>query len=213
MGDEDHRAAILLPQPQQFVLHQVAGVDVQRRERLVHQDHLRLDDQRLRHLHALALAAGQLVRVAVLEARQADLGQPGIGFGLALGFRHATEAQTQFDVLVGGLPWQQCILLEQIADRFLHAADLVAIDGDIAGRRRQQTRHGIEDGALAAAGGADDGKELAVAHLDVVIAHGGEFAEGHGHLVDGDHGLCRLQLRRAVELAHGGIEGHGVTSA
>jgi len=74
-------------------------------------------------------------------------------------------------------------------------------------------RHGIEDGALAAAGRADDGKELAVTHLDVDITHGGEFAEGHGHLVEGDHGLCRLQLRRAVELAHGGIEGHGVTSA
>src|SRR5918994_1211968 len=55
--DHHHRAALLLPEREQLVLHQVAGVYVERREGLVHQDHLRAGNQRLRHLNTLALAA------------------------------------------------------------------------------------------------------------------------------------------------------------
>src|SRR5712672_2681433 len=40
MGDEDHREADLLPQSDQLLLHLAAGERVERRERLVHQQHL-----------------------------------------------------------------------------------------------------------------------------------------------------------------------------
>ena len=57
---------------QQLVLHQLAGLHVERAEGLVHQQDLGLVDQRLGHRDALAHAAGELVRVAVLEAGQPD---------------------------------------------------------------------------------------------------------------------------------------------
>ena len=47
-------------------------VRVERGERLVEQHHGRLDGQRPGQRHPLLLAAGQLVRVALAEAGQAD---------------------------------------------------------------------------------------------------------------------------------------------
>ena len=64
------------PQLEQLVLHQLARLDVERRERLVHQQDLRVEDQHLRERDALPHSARQLVRVAVLEAREADARQP-----------------------------------------------------------------------------------------------------------------------------------------
>ena len=64
------------PQLEQLVLHQLARLDVERGERLVHQQDLRIEDQHLRQRHALAHAARELVRIAVLEAREADARQP-----------------------------------------------------------------------------------------------------------------------------------------
>jgi hypothetical protein len=49
------------------------------RERLVHQDDVGVEHQRLRQRRALAHAARQLVRIAVAEAREPDAGQPLLG--------------------------------------------------------------------------------------------------------------------------------------
>jgi hypothetical protein len=65
-----------VPQVQHFVFHQLAGLDVERREGFVHQDDVRVQDQRLRQRHALAHAARELVRIAVAEALQAHARQP-----------------------------------------------------------------------------------------------------------------------------------------
>ena len=52
-------------------LHLLAQLQVERAERLVEQQHLRLADQRARQRHALALAARQLRRPALADARPA----------------------------------------------------------------------------------------------------------------------------------------------
>ena len=64
------------PQLEQLVFHQLARLDVERGERLVHQQDLRVEDQHLRERDALAHAAGELVRIAVLEAGEADAREP-----------------------------------------------------------------------------------------------------------------------------------------
>ena len=56
----------------QLALHGGAGLGVQRGERLVHQQHLRLVGQHARDLDALLHAAGQLGRILVLLAAQPD---------------------------------------------------------------------------------------------------------------------------------------------
>ena len=70
VGDE-HRgvagAVVDLAQPFAQLL---ADLRVERAERLVEQQHARLDGQRPRQRHALPLAARELLRIALLEARQ-----------------------------------------------------------------------------------------------------------------------------------------------
>ena len=56
----------------QLLLHQLAGLRVERGERLVHQQHFRVHDQRAREVHALLHAAGEFVRIVMLETREAD---------------------------------------------------------------------------------------------------------------------------------------------
>ena len=75
VGDEDGGVAgavVDLAQPAaQFAAH----LRVERAERLVEQQHARLDGQRAGQRHALALAAGQLRRIALLQARTAARGR------------------------------------------------------------------------------------------------------------------------------------------
>ncbi len=60
VGDEDRRHVDLLVQPAQPFAQLAAHLRVERAERLVEQQHLRLDRQRARQRHALQLAARQL---------------------------------------------------------------------------------------------------------------------------------------------------------
>ena len=60
------------PDPQQLGLHELAGLGVERGERLVHEQQLRVDGERPGQVGALLHAARQLVGVLVLEARQPD---------------------------------------------------------------------------------------------------------------------------------------------
>ena len=61
VGHEQNCAGGLLPDPQQKVLHLVAGLRVESAEGLVHQDDLRADGQRAGDGHALLHAAGERV--------------------------------------------------------------------------------------------------------------------------------------------------------
>ena len=71
----------------QLELGLAAQLLVERRERLVEQQHARPLDQRARERHPLALAAGELVRLAPLEAFELDqrqhLGDARRDLGLA----------------------------------------------------------------------------------------------------------------------------------
>ena len=69
--DQDGRDVDLVVQPPQPLAQLGADLGVERAERLVEQQHLRLDRQRARQRHALALAARELVRVALRGSRRA----------------------------------------------------------------------------------------------------------------------------------------------
>src|SRR5690606_17399956 len=45
MGDEDHRLALDVPDPQELCLHDLPGLGVHRRERLVHEENLGVDGE------------------------------------------------------------------------------------------------------------------------------------------------------------------------
>ena len=70
MGDHDERDADLLLQLRQLEAHGLAQLGVERRERLVEQEDLRLFHQRAGERDALALAARQLIRHARAEVAE-----------------------------------------------------------------------------------------------------------------------------------------------
>ena len=59
------------PDLQQFGLHELARLRVQRGERFVHQQHRRIGRQRAGQIHALLHAAGKLGWIVLLESDQA----------------------------------------------------------------------------------------------------------------------------------------------
>ena len=92
MGDEDDGLLQVAPQLQQVVVEPKARDLVERRERLVHQQNVRIGDERARqrdpHLHA----AGQFARIAVGEFGEADVRQRFQDLRVGLRRRHAAPA-------------------------------------------------------------------------------------------------------------------------
>ena len=68
VGDQHGGDVHLVVQPAQPGPQILANLGVQRTERLVEQQHLRIDRERARQRHALTLPAGELVGIAGLKA-------------------------------------------------------------------------------------------------------------------------------------------------
>src|SRR5579872_4364095 len=68
VGDEQHRLAVGAPEFEQEIAHDLAGLGIERSERLVHQENFGVADQDLRKPDALALAAREHVRIAKAES-------------------------------------------------------------------------------------------------------------------------------------------------
>ena len=75
VGDDHEGDADLVLQAHQLELHLLAQLLVERRERLVEQQHLGPLDQGAGQRDALALAAGELLGLARLQAVKADHGE------------------------------------------------------------------------------------------------------------------------------------------
>ena len=170
VGDEHDRGPGALPDPLELVVEDVAGHGVEGAERLVHEQHVGVLGQRPGHGHPLAHAAGQLVRALVGEAAQLDqlqqLGHPRRPAAL----RHALEAQGQLDVAVHREPREQRRLLEH--------EGAAAADVDGAGAGGVEPRGQAEQGALAAARGADEADELAGPDAEADPVEGEDAAAG-----------------------------------
>ena len=120
------RDAPLLPQVEQVGAQGLGGQHVERRERLVHQQDLRLHDERAGEADALAHAAGKLLRIGGFEAVEADrvdrLQRPLARFLE----RHAVGARADFDVVEHVEPGKQREALEHHRDVFRRAGHRLA---------------------------------------------------------------------------------------
>src|SRR5205823_9206754 len=125
-------------------------LEVERPQRLVQQEHLRLVDHRAGQSHALALAAGKLVWTPALESLQPDHLQ-GAGNPLsALRPRHSLDAKAVTDVVTDGHVGEEGVILEDrvgrsrvrrkrsdVATRQLDATGVCALEaGDEPKQRR-----------------------------------------------------------------------------
>ena len=164
VGHEQHGLARVLPEIEQHRMHVELGVGIERAERLVHQQDFRLRDQGTHQRHALPHAARQRRRIEAAKAVEAGLVDRFLDPRAAFGSRDARELQRVADIALDRAPRKQRVLLEHVADMGDRPAGNhgFAVDADVAAVGRDQGRHHVEDGALAAARGAEQGDELAV---------------------------------------------------
>ena len=116
MRDKDERDADLLLDFFQLALHVLAQLEVERAERLVEQQHLRLVDQCARNGDALLLSAGHLVDAALFKARKTHEAQHTADLLLDDILRFLFEIQAEGDVVIYVEVREQRIFLEYGVD-------------------------------------------------------------------------------------------------
>ena len=175
VGDQQHGRPHLHPQ----VLHDrpqlFAGELIERAERLVEHEKLRLVHQRAAQRGALQHAAGQLPGMLVAEIGEADFLQQRFGavaeFGLALCAvlfaKRRHDFQRQHHVVAHRQPRQHGGILKCHADTNRLGADLAAGDIDIAGAGVEQPGHELEDGGLSAARRSDQRDKVALLQAQI----------------------------------------------
>src|SRR5262249_37302688 len=147
---------------QELHLHEFSRLRIERGERLVQQQKLRIGRERAGDVDALAHAAAKLMRIMLGEAGKTDEldERSGAAAGVVLG-RAALELEPIADVALDRVPGEERVLLEHHGAIGTGRSDQLAVDADFAAVGFGQTVDSIQEGRLAAAAGADDGNELA----------------------------------------------------
>ncbi len=188
-------------------LHAERGVEV--RERLVHQEHLGLSDQRAAERDPLSLAARERGGTSFEQLRDVerlgDLAHAGADARARLVPRLHAEREVLPHVHVR----VQRIALEDERDVAVarrDARDVAAVDRDAPVGRPLEPGEHPERRRLSAPRGPDEHEELAAPDLEVEVAHGCDRPE---ELVDaGERDVHGRGLgRRRARLVHG--TGHG----
>ena len=142
--DVDEGDADLALDALELDLHLLAQLEVERAERLVEQQHLRAVDDRPRQRDALALAAGELRRLARAEVAEAHHRERLLGAARGARSRgDLLDAQAVLDVLAHGHVREQRVVLEDrvdVARVGRTAGDVGARELDAAARRAARSR-------------------------------------------------------------------------
>ena len=184
----DEGDAEFLLQALELDLHFLAQLEVERAQRLIEQQHLRMIDERARQRHALSLPAGELRRPALTQRFELHQLEHLARQSLALVARDTAHARTVRDVLQHGHVREQRVVLEDRVD--------VAVVGRHVGHIRAVEQH------LATIGWS----KPATRRRQVVLPepdgpeHGEELArlDGERHVVDRAH--VAVDARDAAEL-------------
>ena len=115
VGDEHQNGPPLLPEVQEVVLQLGAGEGVERRKRLIEQQHRRPGDQRAGDGDALGLPAGELARPHRRPCRSAQRACKAAAIALGA-LRSGNVGQAEADVVGDAEPGQQPRLLKDEAD-------------------------------------------------------------------------------------------------
>ena len=161
---------------------------------------LRPPRQRARQRHALLLAAGKLIRLALLHALELDqrhhLGDAGVDSGA----RQACAFQPERDVVPHVEMRKQRVVLEHHVDGPLmrqHRRDVAAVEQDAALVRRLETGEHPQQRGLAAAARPQQREELAGPDVERQPVHRAEIAERLGDALDAEqrHVVSRIGRR------------------
>lgn len=189
VGDEEGGGGPLLENPQHLELEQVACLRVERGERLVHDEHARLDRQGAREAGPLLHPAGQLVRIGVLEPFQADHADELLNARCRVPAGHPPDGQAVSDVAEHRLPREEAEVLEHHAHALGRLGDRAAGDADRPAARLDQARDAAKQRGLPAAGRPDDRHDLRRPDIEGDARQHGPLAIPHAQLVDADQGI------------------------
>ncbi len=186
--DVDRRHAEVVLQLGDLGARLDAQLRVEVRERLVHEEGLRVAHDRAAHGDALTLAAGERTRLAVEQRLEVEDARRVLDARVDLGLRHLLDAQAEGDVLVDVEVRIERVALEHHGDVAVarrHVVHHAVADHDAALADVLESGQHAQRRRLAAARRTDEHHELAV--LDVEV-----------HAVDGTRAI-RVDLRNAVE--------------
>ena len=178
MGDVNEGDPKLALHSPQLLPHLHPKLFVQRRKRLVEQQHPRLGDRRACQRHALLLAARQIGRQPVRQLGQAHLFHHPIGGLVALGLRLPAHPQRKCDVVADGEMRKQRVGLEHHRGAPLdrrHSCDILAADHDLACGRLLVAGDHPQNRRLAATGRSEKAAIGAVGNLQIdAVDHVGD---------------------------------------
>ena len=185
----DGRRAEALLQPEDLGTRLDAQRCVEVGERLVHEERLRLADDRPPERDPLALAAGELLRLALEEVAELERvgGLPDTPVDLGLG--HAVVAKAEGEVVVHRHVWIEGVRLEDhghVPSARRDVVDDAVADEDPAARDLLESGEHPQRGRLAAARRADEDEELAVGDVDAEVVDGGGLVEPLGDVLERD---------------------------
>ena len=206
VGDEQGGDADLELDAPDLVAQLGADLGVQRRERLVEQEDLRLDRERPGERHPLLLAARELVRVAAGLVAEADQLEEPVGGRRRSVAADPAQPQAEGDVLARGHVREQAVGLKHhahVAPVRRHVGDVVAVEQDPAGVEPLQAGKRAQGRGLAAARGAEQGDELAGADLERQAVQRADLAEAAAQIDQPDLDPRRRD-RRSADRAAGG---------
>ncbi len=112
MGDEQESAAEIGMKPMQFILHGMAKLQVERRQRFVKKKNLGAHDQGSRQRHPLLLPARQEGWVSVGKIREPGKARRIRNTIINLAARRLAQPQTIADILAHGHVRKETVALE-----------------------------------------------------------------------------------------------------
>ena len=172
VGDEDDRDAQVALDLLQLLAHLLADLGVQGGEGLVEKQQGGLQEQGAGNGDTLLLAAGELAGILLFRAAHADQGQAVLHGLVDLGLGDLAQLQAEGQVFINGHVGPEVIALEYHGRGALFGGqvdDGLTVHGDVALGHVQKAADGAQDRSLAAAGGAQEGDDLALVDLQINV--------------------------------------------
>ena len=168
-------------------LHAQFGIEV--RQRLVEQEHLWIAHDGAPHRHALALAAGQRLGLAVQQLGDVEDARGMVDALADLFLGEFAQFQPERHVLEHRHMRVERVILEHHRDVAIlrrPVVDDLAADIDVAGGDFLEARDHAQRRRLAAAGRADQHDELVIGNVEVDAAHDFDVIEALDHVTQRD---------------------------
>jgi hypothetical protein len=188
---------VLFPDGEQFVSHFLPRLRVQRSERFVQKQNLRVHGQSARYADPLSHPAGELVRMILLESAEAhQFHVPARAFREILA-APALQFQAEAHVFKHCAPRHQREILKHHGAVPAWPGDGLSVHQHLSAGRLRQARDGQQQAGLAAAARPDDSDEGSAPHIQRGRRHRNESAAffrlviGNGDAVDPNVGRRR----------------------